>query len=41
LDELEELRFAREAAVEYEAWKANPATAEPWDQVKDDIAGDM
>jgi prevent-host-death family protein len=37
LDELEELRFVREAVAEYETWKAKPETAEPWDQVKEDL----
>jgi len=40
-EDLADLRFAREAAEEYKTWKSNPETAEPWEQVKDDLTEGM
>ena len=40
-EDLQELRFAREAAEEYEAWTSDPETAESWEIVKKDLTGGM
>lgn len=39
-DELDDLRAARRAEVLYKAWKSNPDTAEPWENVRANLVKD-
>jgi len=39
-DELDDLRAAKRAEVQYAAWKQNPETAEAWEDVRQDFIKD-
>jgi prevent-host-death family protein len=39
-DELDDRRAAKRAEALYEAWKQNPESAEPWEEVRSDLIQD-
>jgi prevent-host-death family protein len=39
-DELDDRRATRRAEALYAAWKQNPETAEPWEEVRSDLIKD-
>ena len=36
-DELDDLRSARRVAALYKAWKQDPSTGRPWEEIKSDL----